>query len=197
MKRVLVPVADGTEDIELSCITDVLVRGGVDVMVASVMPEKRRLVTLARKLQLQASIHISDVTAEGLDGILLPGGMPGSSHLAADASLRTVALELHQRNKLVGAICAAPAVVLGPWGLLQGVTQATCFPAMKSKLPSGTTWVNERVVLHRNILTSQGPGTAIEFALSALAVLVNPAAAAEVAKGLVVEAPAIVARARL
>jgi protein deglycase len=195
IRKVLVPVAAGTEDIELSCITDILVRGGVDVVVANVMmtPESETVV-LARKLEIKPSIHISqlsEVQWQSFDGLLIPGGMPGATHIAASVPLKRIAKDLVSRGRLIGAICASPAVVLGPFGLLRRVPVATCYPAFREKLPPGTVWVDERVVLQGNVLTSQGPGTSIDFALVALSILCGREKALEVAAGLLVPPPSL------
>lgn len=196
LRRVLVPVAAGTEDIELSCITDILVRGGVDALVANVMSPPTQMVTLARKLEIKPAMHISEIApaeVQSFDGLLLPGGMPGAAHLAESQHLKVIAKELLSRGRLVGAICASPAVVFGPFGLLEGVPRATCYPGFRQALPEGTSWVDERVVLHGNVLTSQGPGTAIDFALVALSIIVGREKALEVAAQLLVQPPALLA----
>ncbi|CUG87466.1 Hypothetical protein, putative [Bodo saltans] len=194
IRKVLVPIAAGTEDIELSCITDVLVRGGVDVTVASVMMPPAETVVLARKLEIKPNTHISQLSEaqwQSFDGLLIPGGMPGATHLASSGPLKLIAKELLARGRLIGAICASPAVVLGPFGILQGIPLATSYPAFRDKLPPGTAWVDERVVLYKNVLTSQGPGTSIDFALVALSILCGREKALEVAAGLLVPPPSL------
>lgn len=185
---VLVPVADGTEDIEFSCITDILVRAGCSVVVASVMPERRLTVTLARGLVLTAASHVSacvsDEAVARLDAVLIPGGMPGATHIRNSEHLEQVTKRIRNAKKLVGAICAAPAVVLGPFGLLQEGTAATCYPAMKDKLPKGVTWTNQSVHFENGILTSQGPATSFDFALAAVSILCGADKSSEVAAGL-------------
>jgi 4-methyl-5(b-hydroxyethyl)-thiazole monophosphate biosynthesis len=185
--RVIVPIADGTEDIELSAITDVLTRAGAVVTTASVMPG-RRSVTLARNLKVESDILLDgESSMASFDAILVPGGMPGSLHIAECSAAIRLLTEAKAAGQLYGAICAAPAVVLGPNGLLDGVRQATCFPALKEKLPASTVWCNRRVVRAGNCLTSQGPGTAIEFALCAVSALFGAAAAKRIASQLLVE----------
>lgn len=194
IRKILVPVAAGTEDIELSCITDILTRGGVDVTVANVMTPPTETVVLARKLELKPSVHISQLTEaqwQSFDGLLLPGGMPGATHLAASAPLKAITKELFSRGRLIGAICASPAVVLGPFGILRGQSIATGYPAFRDKLPPGTAWVDERVVLQGNVLTSQGPGTSIDFALVALSIVAGREKALEVAAALLVPPPTL------
>ena len=187
MKRVLVPVADGSEDIETSSITDVLVRCNIDVVVASVM-NGRKDVTLARKLHLIAPHCIEDCTKLTFDAILLPGGMPGATHLGASQHLVQLLKAQMAAGRLYGAICAAPAVALAPNGLLEGISRATCYPGLKGNLSlCGVTWEPLPVVLCRNCLTSQGPGTAILFALTAAELLVGQEVAQQVAKAMLVD----------
>ncbi len=183
-KRVLVPIADGSEDIETACVTDILVRGGLEVVTASVMPERRTTVTFARGLTVTATKHIDDVVGDHFVAILLPGGMPGAQHLSECQTLIRMLRQQKEEGRLFGAICAAPAVALGPHGLLDGVERATGFPAMKDKLPQSVTYGTEEVVLSQGCLTSQGPGTAMHFGLAALAVLTSAEKASQVANGL-------------
>jgi protein deglycase len=169
-KRALVPIANGSEEIEAVCIIDTLRRAEVEVTVASVSGEL--VITAARKTMIRADAHIADCVGEAYDLIVLPGGMPGAEHLR-DCEIVTDLLKM-QRNagKLYGAICASPAVALLPHGLLAGRT-ATCFPTFQDRLAEAdsVTLSQERVVVDHNLVTSQGPGTAIEFALKLIALL--------------------------
>lgn len=189
MPSALVAVADGTEDIELSCITDVLVRGDIKVTVASVM--ESRNVTLARGLKLTADCLISEANAKSFDAAFLPGGLPGADYLGKSPALKSFLQELKSQNKLYGAICAAPVLSLGPLGMLEGVKTATCYPTMESKFPSFITPSTKNVVKCGNCLTSRGPGTSILFALAAVACLQSKEVAQKVAEGLLVQGPAV------
>ncbi len=196
--RVLVPVADGSEDLEFATITDVLVRCGVEVVTASVSATPH--VTLARGLRVTASTTIDAVIAAGGDfsAVVLPGGMPGSKHLSESAPLIALIKEtILSRGRLLGAVCAAPVVALLAHGLLAGVDRMTCFPLMKDKIaPSAEAtaprWLDEAVVVARSsrggsvVITSQGPGTSLHFALQIAAHLTSPDVAAGVAKGMLV-----------
>lgn len=174
-KKVLVPIADGTEEIEAVCIIDTLRRAGVDVTVASV---GKIQVTASRGVKLVADALIADCTSRTYDCIALPGGMPGAEHLRDSAELIGMLKKQKAAGKLYAAICASPAVALYPHGLLEGV-RATCYPSMQNKLdPAHAS--NERVVVDGNCVTSQGPGTAIEFALKLVELLFGPQKAKEV-----------------
>lgn len=143
MVRVLVPIADGSEDLETSAITDILARGGVDVVTASVMP--KREVKFARGLHAVANCLIGDVhSMKDFDAVILPGGMPGAKHLAESAALNVLISEAKSAGKMFGAICASPAVALAANGHLEGIGHITCYPGMSDKLPHGTTYVNNK-----------------------------------------------------
>ena len=122
--RVLVPIASGSEEIETSCITDTLTRFGAEVTVASCEPGSTRCV-MSRGLRVQAEVTIDEVAHVEFDLIALPGGMPGAETLR-DCKTLTAMLR-SQSPRLVGAVCAAPAVILGTHGLLPD--EATCYPA--------------------------------------------------------------------
>ncbi len=174
-KKVLVPIADGSEEIEAVCIIDTLRRAGAEVTVASV---DRLQVTASRGVKLVADVRIADCTKQTYDCIALPGGMPGAEHLRDSTELSRMLKEQKQAGRLYAAICASPAVVLQHHGLLEK-TKATCFPALRNKLnPAYAS--QERVVVDSNCVTSQGPATAIEFALKLVELLFGPAKAKEV-----------------
>ena len=181
-KKVLVPVADGSEEIEAVCIVDTLRRAGAEVTVASV---DRLQITASRGVKLVADALIANCTSQTYDAIALPGGMPGAEHLRDSAPLIELLKKQKQAGRLYAAICAAPAVVLRPHGLIEKV-KATCFPALQGKLDPAYT-SNERVVVDGNCVTSQGPATAIEFALTLVELLFGPAKAKEVGTAMLAE----------
>ena len=153
MMNILVPIADASEDIELACITDVLARAGATVVTASVMPDGRTTVKLARGLTVVADCTIKECVGKQWDAIALPGGMPGAEHLRDSAELKELLLAQASAGKIAAAVCASPAVVFAPHGLLPA--RATCFPVDKFKAIVGTGWEDSRVVLDGNIITSQ------------------------------------------
>ena len=160
---VLVPVAEDSEEIETACITDTLVRAGAEVVVASVMPGLQ--VRMSRGLKVEADCLIEDCRGKVWDAIALPGGMPGANHLRDSAALKELLLAQSAAGKLTAAICASPAVVFGAHGLLPA--SATCYPApaFKDAVSDSSTWEDSKVVVEGHIITSQGPGTSLQFAL--------------------------------
>jgi 4-methyl-5(b-hydroxyethyl)-thiazole monophosphate biosynthesis len=179
-KKVLVPVADGSEEIEAVCIVDVLRRAGADVTVASVGGLQ---ITASRGVKLVADRLIADCMDENWDLVVLPGGLPGADHLRDSAELAQILRRQADRGALYGAICAAPAVVLQTQGLLAG-RRATAHPAFIEPLKDADE--TSRVVVDGNCVTSRGPGTAIEFALELVAQLFGPETARETAAPMVV-----------
>lgn len=166
--RALVPIADGTEEIEAVCVIDVLRRAGVDVVVAGVgpagAPAATLTVTASRGVRLVADIAIEAAAGAVFDAIVLPGGLPGAHHLRDSPALAAMLEDQDRSGRLVAAICASPVVVLQAHGLLRG-RGATCFPGLRDQLAPGSPRDGD-VVRDGNLLTSRGPGTAIAFALA-------------------------------
>lgn len=181
-RTALVPIANGSEEIEAVCIVDVLRRAGVDVTVASV--ENTRQVTASRQTRLVADELISGCTGQAYDLIALPGGMPGAEHLRDSAPLIDLLKAQREAGRLYGAICAAPVVALQAHGLLKG-KRATCHPSVAGQLENPET-VHQRVVVDGNCITSRSPGTAIEFALALVAALFDADKAREIGEHMLV-----------
>ena len=163
-KQALVPIADGSEEIEAVTIIDVLRRAGVEVTVASVGVGKTKQITAARGTNIVADSFIADCADKAWDLIAVPGGIEGADHLAASEILDQLLRSQAQQGKFYAAICAAPAVVLGSKGLLADKT-ATSHPRFYQSLIAKEVVTESRVVVDGNCITSQGPGTAIDFAL--------------------------------
>jgi len=160
MPRVLVPLAEGFEEIEALAIVDVLRRAEIEVVVAGLQPGP---VTSVRKITVLPDTTIDTVTSDGFDMIILPGGQPGTDNLNNDARIHRLLADFQSAGKLIGAICAAP-IILAAAGLLTG-KRATSYPSDSTKL-GGAIYEDQAVVTDGNIMTSQGPGTAISFALA-------------------------------
>eukprot|EP01113_Clastostelium_recurvatum_P049997 TRINITY_DN9369_c0_g1_i2.p1 TRINITY_DN9369_c0_g1~~TRINITY_DN9369_c0_g1_i2.p1 ORF type:complete len:222 (+),score=40.79 TRINITY_DN9369_c0_g1_i2:99-668(+) len=176
-KRVLVPVANGSEDIETVTIVDVLRRGGVDVVLASV--EDDATIIAARKTKIIADALLRDVADQSFDAVALPGGMPGAERLRDSDVLSSLLKRHHASNGVCAAVCASPAVVFVPLGII-GSKNATCHPNFEDKMPSKA-HIHDRVVVDGNLITSRGPGTSLEFSLKILEVLCGKEAADKVA----------------
>lgn len=187
MKTALVPVADGSEDIETVTIVDVLRRAGVTVTVASVA--KSRTVTCTRGTRIECDALLTDIAAKTFDLIALPGGMPGAEHLRDTPALMAMLKNQDARGALFAAICASPGVVLGTHGLI-GARAATAYPGFEQLLPAGSART-DRVVRDGNLVTSRGPATALDFALALVESLCGRAKAEQVAAGMLATMPKV------
>jgi 4-methyl-5(b-hydroxyethyl)-thiazole monophosphate biosynthesis len=178
---VLIPLADGCEELEAVTLIDLLRRAGITVVSASLGPQ---LVTASRGVHLVADTSLVDVIYDDFDMIVLPGGLPGTTNLNNDSHVHAILKRLNQSNTAIGAICAAP-LVLADCGLLDG-KRATCYPGVLTQADwPNITLVEEAVVVDGNILTSRGPGTAMDFALAIIEYLVDSPTRKQVEAGLV------------
>ena len=165
VKRLLVLLADGFEEIETVIPVDLLRRGGVEVVLASISGE----IALrgAHQIALIADELLENLSAVDFDAVFLPGGSEGVDRLLADSRVALIAREILARGAVLAAICAAPKV-LAAAGLLEGRT-VTSYPSVRSEVePAAGRYSEERVVLDGSLLTSRGPGTAADFALELL-----------------------------
>jgi 4-methyl-5(b-hydroxyethyl)-thiazole monophosphate biosynthesis len=178
---VLVPLAPGFEEIEAVVIIDVLRRAGVEVRVAGLEPGP---VTGAHGIRLATDCALGEVDAAGLAMLVLPGGMPGATNLQRDERVLALVRALESSGRTVAAICAAP-LVLAAAGVLRG-RKATGYPGLREKLVGAEVVAQPRVVRSGPIVTSQGVGTALEFALELVDELVGPAKARELRAALLV-----------
>jgi len=133
-----------------------------------------------------ADTTIAEVAGQEFDAIALPGGMPGAERLRDSAELTQMLKAQAEKKKLVAAVCASPAVVLNHHGLIPSDGEVTCFPAAKFKeaLPN---WSESRAIVNGNVITSQGPGTSLEFALKIVEQLCGADKAKEVEGGLLIK----------
>ncbi|MEM7310187.1 MAG: DJ-1 family glyoxalase III [Planctomycetota bacterium] len=184
-KRVLVPLAEGFEEMEAVCIIDVLRRADIEVLVAGLEPGPVRG---AHGITLGVDLALDEVDAESLDAVALPGGMPGTLGLMEDERVLALLRRLHAAGRPTAAICAAP-MVLEAAGLVDGV-EVTSHPAVRHRLGAAQVLAAPRVVRSGNVWTSQGPGTAIEFALALVEELCGPEPARELGEAMLVAVPA-------
>ncbi len=182
-KRILVPLAPGFEMIEALSIVDVFRRAGAHVDLAAIGDSLQ--VTSSHNVQVLADKKINDCVDVTYDLIVLPGGIPGAVNLKNSVVLAELLKKQNDENKLYGAICASPAVVLEHHGLLEG-KKATCHPKFVDQL-SAQTHTGERVVFDKNCVTSKGAGTSIEFSLELLGILMGEEKKKEVAKGMAID----------
>lgn len=167
MPRVLVPLAQGCEELEAVTIIDLLRRAGIEVVVAGLVPG---IVKASRGTQLVPDITLDAALHEEYDMVVLPGGMPGAQHLKDDARIIALMQKMAATGRYSAAICAAPTV-LAAAGVLSGKT-ATAYPGFleKMNLPD-VTLSTDAVVRDGRVITSRGPGTAMDFALSLVEIL--------------------------
>lgn len=181
MAKVYVFLADGFEDVEALIPVDVLRRGGLDVVTVSVMDDSL-MVESAHGVNMVADAWIGDVDVSDADLLLLPGGMPGASNLYGCEPLREALASHHESGRLIAAICASPAVVLGQMGLLSG-RRATCYPGFEHLL-QGATYTGELCTVDGNFVTGEGPAAAFPFAYCLLSMLKDEATAEQIATGM-------------
>ncbi len=180
MAKIGVFLADGFEEIEGLTVVDILRRAGVEVTMTSIMGRKE--IHGAHQITVLADMLYEEVDFEHLDGVVLPGGMPGTTNLGAHDGVRKQITAFAAEGKLVAAICAAPSV-LGENGILKG-KKAACYPGFEEKL-LGAEVVLEEVAEDGNVITSRGMGTAIPFALALTAYLVDAKKAQELSDSIV------------
>lgn len=176
-KKILVPIADGTEELEAVSIIDVLRRADAKVDVASVGELQ---ITASRGTKIIADTHISRCKENQYDLIALPGGLPGAHHLRDCEDLIEMLKKQKADGGWIAAICASPAVVFEHHGLL-GELKATCHPAFAHEIKNKTS-IESRVVVDDRCVTSRGAGTAVEFALTLVALLYDKERAMSVAE---------------
>ncbi|MEM5853604.1 MAG: DJ-1/PfpI family protein [Candidatus Aenigmatarchaeota archaeon] len=175
--RVFVLLADGFEEIEAVTVIDVLRRAGINVDVVSV---SGTWVTGSHEVKLMVDRRLNDINFEKYDGVVLPGGSKGVNNLLKSAKLKEILEKMNEKGKLIAAICAAP-LILARHKILEN-KRATIYPGMEKEIPYPR---GERVVVDGNVITSQGPGTAIEFALAIVEKLLGREKAFELKKQLV------------
>lgn len=181
MAKVLVPLAEGCEELEAVTIIDLLRRAGIEVIAAGLQPG---IVKASRGTQLMPDMTLDTALQNDFDMVVLPGGMPGAKHLKEDPRILSLLKKMAGEEKYTAAICAAPTV-LAEAGLLKG-KKATSYPGFldKTALPD-THCLADAVVRDGKVLTSRGPGTAMDFALALVEVLSGRETRDQVEAGLV------------
>ena len=180
MKTALVPLADGFEDIEAVAVIDVLRRGGVEVVTASLSPD--RSVVSAHGIRMETDASLPDVINDRWDAIVLPGGGEGTANLlACEALIVRLRRQKFEDGGYLCAICAAPTV-LAAADVLEN-EDVTCYPSCAEEM--GRPIADAPAVADGQIITGRGPGAAIIFSLAVLMHVVGEETAHEVARGMV------------
>lgn len=180
MNKIGIFMADGCEEIEGLTVVDIVRRAGIHITTISISDKKE--VAGAHGITFLADAKKDEVDFSTLDGIVLPGGMPGTTNLGVDETVDKVIREFAAGGKLVAAICAAPSV-LGQAGLLNG-KHATSYPGFEPKL-TGAVTSEDPVVQDGNVITSRGMGTAIAFALEIVSYFTDKKTADKLAESII------------
>ena len=178
MASVLVPLAQGCEELEAVTIVDLLRRAGVEVVTAGLDGQP---VKASRGLVLIPDMTLDSALKNSYDMVVLPGGLPGADNLENDPRMIDLLRQMAAEGKYTAAICAAPKV-LAHAGLLDG-KRATGFPGVLDSV-SGMDYLEQSVVIDGKVITSRGPGTAMDFALELIEALVGKQTRDEVEAGL-------------
>lgn len=168
MAKVLIPLAQGCEELEAVTVADILRRAGITVITAGL---EAGPVRASRGMVLLPDATLDEAVGTEFDMIVLPGGMPGSEHLKNDTRIIAMLKSMAAAGRYTAAICAAP-MALHAAGLLEG-KRATSFPGVLDRLPGTHVYLNDKVVTDGKVVTSKGPGTAMDFALTLVELLAD------------------------
>ena len=183
-RKAIVLLADGFEEVEAITPIDYLRRAAVEVTAAAI--GEKLAVKGAHGVLVSADTILGELAKQGKnyaaswDAVIIPGGMPGAANLAASKAAGALLAEMAAADKYVCAICASPAVVLAPLGVLSG-KRFTCYPGMEAQVRDGI-WSEDRVVIDGSIITSRGAGTAGEFAVAIISAMLGEAEGKRVAE---------------
>jgi 4-methyl-5(b-hydroxyethyl)-thiazole monophosphate biosynthesis len=185
MASVLIPLAEGFEELEAVALIDVMRRGGIEVRVAFIEDELHhgRVVTGANGIGVQADTSLQNIISDDFDMMVLPGGWGGTYALAENVRVLELLKEFKE-NKVVGAMCAAP-YALKKAGVLGD--NYTCYPGAKDEIDHGGYRDDAKVVTDGNVMTSQGPGTAVCFGLAIVERLVGKESMQAVKDGMLLD----------
>lgn len=185
MKKAYIFLAYGFEEIEALATVDILRRADIETTTVSITPSL--LVKGAHEVEVTADTTIDKIEISPNDWLVLPGGMPGATNLAACDTLSEILKKHDEQKGHIAAICASPAVVLAPLGILEG-KEATCYPGFESALKNSQV-AYRPVTIDGNVITANGPGNTIPFALAIVANATCEEKAREIAEGLLVYPP--------
>lgn len=162
-KKAIIILAEGFEELEAVTVIDILRRAGISVTVCG-LGKKEVKGSRGTMIITDRVLEESDL-AKSYDTCILPGGMPGAERLANSDIVGRLLVKMRSKNKVIAAICASPALVLSPLGILEN-RKATCYPGMEGLFPESTQYGQDNVIADGNLITSRGPATALEFAIS-------------------------------
>ncbi len=174
MPKVLIPLAEGYEELEAVTLIDVLRRAKIEVIVAGV---GSKMVSGAHHIKIETECLVSEVNSDELDMIVLPGGWGGTHILAEDEYVQSLLKEMDAKEKMIAAICAAPFALKQAGVLNQNFT---CYPSVEENIRLDGYIHDRNIVIDENVMTSRGPGTALCFGLAIVENLINE----ETAKGI-------------
>ena len=178
MANILVPISNGFEEIEAITIIDICRRANIHVTIAAV----ENIQTIgAHNIKIEANYKIEEVTSDDFDMIVLPGGLPNAFTLAKDENVQRLLKEFKQKNKKIGAICAAPYALHTADVLNENYT---CYPSFEQKIRENGYHKKDAVVIDDNVITSRGPATAMLFALEIVNILCGEEKYLEIKNGL-------------
>lgn len=165
MAKIIIPISNGFEEIEAITIIDVCRRANIDVTIAGVEDLE---ITGAHGIKIISDTNIQNISSDNFDMIVLPGGLPNAYTLAQNEKVQSLLKEFKEKNKKIGAICAAP-YALHTAGVLN--ENFTCYPSFEQKIKLDGYHSEDAVVIDSNVITSRGPATAMTFALEIVNIL--------------------------
>lgn len=169
MKKIVLLLAHGFEEIEAVTPIDILRRGGIEVTVAGIGNTD---ITGSHGIQIKCDTTIGQIVASNFDGVVIPGGMPGATNISKSVEAGQFIKSMYLDKKLVAAICASPSIVLSPLKILDG-SKSTGYPGFESKFSKFVEIRTDNVVIDGDIITSRGPGTAADFSFAVLKYLLG------------------------
>lgn len=185
MKKAFIFLANGFEEIEALATVDVLRRAGIETTTVSISASLQ--VTGAHGVEVKADTVFTDNNYSENDWLIMPGGIPGASNLAACEQLTTLLKNHHAKGGNIAAICASPAIVLSPLGIIKD-KEATCYPGFESGMNCRKVGFKP-VIIDGNTITANGPGNTIAFALAIVANALCEEKAREVAESMLIYNP--------
>lgn len=180
MKRSFLFLAPGFEEIEALTVVDVMRRAGMDIKTVSILSDA--MVTGAHGIPVKADLLFTNADFDDVEWLIIPGGLPGTTNLAAYAPLCTLLKDHHANNGKIAAICAAPAMMLGPLGIIDG-RECTGYPGTQ-KLAGKGIWRDAPVIALDTLITGNGPASALRFALAIVTNSLGETAAQEIGSGM-------------